>query len=219
MTDITVDACCLINLCAAGRILVPGPPPPAHSARRRRIQLPGRPWPAPSARREDQASTPVEGIEPLGLTLHVPENVRREALRLYQPDDDDPTKLVSVPLDLESLIRHGLIRACQLEGDVEEARFVQFARELDDGESACLAIAVERHWMLGTDDRIATRLALSLGVTVSTTEQLVKRWCDRSGASARDVTEVLLAIETFGHYVPRRTSPLRDWWWDHTKRS
>lgn len=219
MTDITVDACCLINLYAARRILVADQPPPTSSARYRRIQIPGRPPPAPSVRGEDEVSPPSQGLHPFGLTLRVPENVWRECFGVDKQDDDDLTKLVSAPLDLESLFRHGLFRACQLEGDAEAARFVQFARELDDGESACLAIAVERHWMLGTDDRIATRLALSLGVTVLTTEQLVKRWFDRSGASAGEITDILRAIETSGHYVPRKTSPLRDWWCEHTKRS
>ncbi len=201
MMDIAVDACCLINLKAAGRILSPGPPPSASSPRRRG--------------RRDLVSP--ERVHPLGLRLHVPENVRREALRLDQPDEDDPTRLVSVALDLESLIQQGIVNACQLEGVEELERFVQFATELDDGESACLAIAVQRNWILGTDDRIAARLALSLGVTVMTTEQLVKQWADRTEASKSDIAQVLRAIETFGHYVPRRVSPLRDWWLRHTR--
>ena len=198
MSDLAMDACCLINLRAAGRILIPGSP---HEAV----------VPSKKVRR----ATPPAGIHPLDLTLHVPDNVLREALRLDQPDPEDPTKLVSVPLDSDLLIKQGILLACKLESDEERERFVQFATELDDGEAACLAIAVERGWVLGSDDRIAARLALSLGVSVMTTEHLVKRWADLTNASPAEIREVLRNIQMFGHYTPRRVSPLRGWWLEH----
>jgi hypothetical protein len=198
MSDLAMDACCLINLRAAGCILVPGPSS--------QDVIP---------RRKGRAASPPSVTHPLDLMLHVPDNVLREALRLDQPDEDDPTKLVPIPLDLESLIAQGILHACKLEDDEERDRFVQFATELDDGEAACLAIAVQRGWVLGSDDRIAARLALSLGVNVMTTEQLVKRWAEPTDANPSEIGRVLRNIQTYGHYTPRRTSPLREWWLEH----
>ena len=202
MPDLAMDACCLINLRAAGRILIPGSSPePVEPSKKVR------------------GTTPSLARHPLDLTLHVPDNVLREALRLDQPDPEDSTKLVSVPLDSDSLIKQGILLTCTLESDEERGRFVRFAAELDDGEAACLAIAVERGWVLGSDDRIAARLALSLGVPVMTTEQLVKRWADLTKASPDAIGEVIRNIQTFGHYTPRRVSPLRGWWLGHASGS
>ena len=198
MSDLVLDACCLINLQAAGRILVPGSTPQVMMTRHR-----------------SQIGPPPGGLNGLNLKLHVPDIVQKEALRIDQPDMDDPTKLVSIPLDLKSLIDQGILHACELSSDEERDRFVRFATELDDGESACLAIALLRGWALGSDDRIAARLARSLGVTVMTTEQLVKRWAELTKASPTDLGGVLRNIQTFGHYTPRRVSPLRGWWLKH----
>jgi predicted nucleic acid-binding protein len=202
MSDLAMDACCLINLRAAGRILIPGSPPETV---------------VPS--KKVRAAASPAGIHPLDLTFHVPDNVLKEALRLDQPDPEDPTKIVSVPLDSDSLIKQGLLQACKLESDEERERFVQFATELDDGEAACLAIAVERGWVLGSDDKIAARIALSVGVSVMTTEHLVKRWTDLTNASPAEIGVVLQNIQTFGHYTPRRVSPLREWWLGHASKS
>jgi len=45
-----------------------------------------------------------------------------------------------------------------------------------------------------------------------TTEQLLKRWAGMTGADPKDVAEVIMSIEIFGHSMPRRVSPSRDWW-------
>jgi len=161
MKDVAVDACCLINLLAAGSIL-PAPPPPA-------------------ARRK--ASKPKRASHALEATLHVPAAVAQETYYLLQPDKDDQQKLVKVPVDLEPHFERGVLMECDVAGAEETDLFVQFASRLDDGEAACLAIAKSRGWTLATDDRPATNLAGQVGAPVVTTAQLIspRRSSSQSG--------------------------------------
>jgi predicted nucleic acid-binding protein len=65
-------------------------------------------------------------------------------------------------------------------GDEEELRLFQsLPRRLHHGEASCLAIARHRNWAFLSDDKLARKLARSLGIVVSGTlgvlAQAVKR--------------------------------------------
>lgn len=195
MKDLAVDACCLINLLAAGAIL----PPPAVSMGK-----------GMAARRTPSAS-PLEAI------LHVPAVVARESLYLLRPDDDQ-TKLVKSPIDLTPYFAQGVLCECEIEGEVETGLFVQYATILDDGEAACLAIARQRGWTLATDDRPAAALAGRANVPVVSTAQLVKHWAKRANASKQQVAAVLANIRRFAKFVPRPNSPEASWWFSHHRQ-
>jgi len=185
--DVAVDACCLINLLAGGRILCPGSEPSEAAAARNLA---------------------------MGLTLHVPTQVIEESLYLLEPDDEDPGKLVKAPVDLAPYVRAGLLDPCHVETREEIDLFVQLATTLDDGEAACLAIAKIRGWMLATDDRPAGKLANRLGVEVITTPGLLRLWAERTEASRHEVATVLRSIQTFARFIPRHDSPDYAWWID-----
>ena len=134
MTDVAVDACCLINLLAADCIF---------------------PQTAPRKNMPKGLLHPHE-VASLGLVLHVPTGVANESLYVLKPDRDDPTKLIKSPLDLEPYFNDGILQRCDIEGDDETAYFVGYASKLDDGEAACVALAKNRGWWIATDDRPAT---------------------------------------------------------------
>ena len=193
MTDVAVDACCLINLLAADCVL---------------------PQPALRTKKSKGPLQPHE-VASLGLILHVPPGVANESLYVLKPDQDDPAKLLKSPIDLEPYFSGGILQRCDIEGEVETAFFVGFASKLDDGEAACVALAKNRGWRLASDDRPATALAIQQGVTVLTTAELLKRWATVSKATKKEVAAALANIQRFAKFVPRLNSPESDWWLSH----
>lgn len=195
MRDVALDACCLINLCAAGRVLgkeSSSGGPPRH----------GRTGAGASPK-------PISGI---GLSLHVPSKVADETLYILQPDPEDPGRLVKCPIDLDYHAAAGLLHKCDLENREEIELFVQMAAQLGDGEAACFAIAAKRGWALATDDRRARRFAAESGLAVITTPELVKLWAENTQASDEEIAEVLQNIQRFAYFTPRASSPEYAWW-------
>lgn len=193
MKDVAVDACCLINLLAAGSIL---PAPPSSATRR-------------------NASRARRGPHALEVTLHVPTAVARETYYLLQPDKQDRRKLVKMPLDLGPYFKGGVLMESDVEGEEETDLFVQFAARLDDGEAACLAIARNRGWTLATDDRPATKLAGQVGVPVLTTAQLVADWAEGAKADKAEIATALSNIRILAKFAPRPNSSGASWWYAH----
>jgi predicted nucleic acid-binding protein len=202
MQDVVLDACCVINLYAAEKILqaeAPRSPSP-----RRRIVIPG--------------SSPKPKKLALDYNLHLPAKVKEEARYILQPDEEDKSKLVKTDIDLEPIITTGLLHECDLEGEEEAELFVQMATKLDDGEAVCFALAKSRGWVLATDERPTENLAKKHSVTIITTPELVKQWADKTKASEEEVARVLWNIQTYAHYFPRKTLPLHSWWMDLVKK-
>jgi hypothetical protein len=193
MKDVAIDACCLINLLATGTIF---PAPPFSNAK-------------------GKTSTPSGATLSLNRTLHVPTAVASEALFLLHPDDDDKSKLVKAPIDLTPHCDAGVLHPCDVQDGEETNLFVQFATRLDDGEAACLAIAKNRGWAIGTDDRLATILAGQFSVSTVSTAELVKEWAKISKAKKAQITHSLLNIQRFAKFIPRQNSPEAGWWYSH----
>lgn len=198
--DLVIDACCLINLYAAEKILAPAPPPKSPRPRRKPI-LP--------------ESVKVAKPKPaLAFNLHVPARVIQETLYIRKPDEEDETKLVEAFIDLSPSLNKGLLHPCDLQDQAEIDLFIQLARTLDDGEAVSMAIAKTRGWGLASDDRKARRLAGQLGVHVLTTPELVKAWAQNTSATATDLAQVLQNIQAFARFMPHKTMPLHQWWVD-----
>lgn len=193
MQDVAVDACCLINLLAADCVL---------------------PKPVAQKKRSKDSAVPHKS-HPLGMALHVPDIVAAESLYILQPDRDDPAKLLKSPIDLEPYFDSGTLSRCEIEAGDETALFVGYASKLDDGEAACVAIAKNRSWLLATDDRPATRLAVQAGVTVVTTSELLKQWAANTKARKADIITALGNIQRFAKFVPRPNSSEAAWWLSH----
>lgn len=185
MSDVVIDACCLLNLIAAGNIL-------------------------PKIEAADSASAGFPH------TLNVPDIVAGEALYVYEPDEDEPEKLVKRHLDIRGMIDACIVQGCTLRSGEESELFVRLAVRLDDGEAACLAIAKSRSWTLATDDRVARRLCGELDVSTLSTAELVKCWAEESNASDEEVGISLSNIQRFARFLPRNGSPESEWWFNHT---
>lgn len=142
----------------------------------------------------------------------VSEQVQGEALSIRKVDDDDSTRLVPKEIDLGDAITTGLIHPCHVDGQDELDSFIQFARNLDDGEASCLAIAKSRGWTVASDDRKARRIASENNIALVSTPELIREWVGVTSASELAVAEVLRLIERFARFRPRRTDPLHDWW-------
>ena len=131
------------------------------------------------------------------LNLHVPSKVTAETLYIMQPDNEEQTKLVKQPVDLQGYMAAGLLVPCDFQEQAEVELFVQMAAQLGDGEAACFAIAKQRGWALATDDRRARRLAAESSLAVVTTPELVKLWAGNTKASDEEIVAVLQNIQRF----------------------
>ena len=123
MQDVVLDACCVINLYAAGKILTGEAPRSKPS--RQNLRLSSR------ALHAKKLS--------LDYTLHLPAKVKDEARYILQPDAEDESKLVKTEIDLGPIIEAGFLHKCDLQGEDETDLFVQIATKLDDGEAVCFA--------------------------------------------------------------------------------
>ncbi|MBN1909338.1 MAG: hypothetical protein JW818_06340 [Pirellulales bacterium] len=137
-----------------------------------------------------------------------------ETLYILQPDQEDASKLVKVPIDLGRYTAAGLLHECDFDGHQEIELFVHMAAQIGDGEAACLAISAKRGWTLATDDRRARRFAAESGVTVITTPELVKLWAEKTQASDEEIVMVLRNIQRFAYFTPRQNAPEYAWWTD-----
>ncbi|GAC1314095.1 MAG: hypothetical protein NVSMB14_14830 [Isosphaeraceae bacterium] len=188
MRDVVVDTCCLINLWAVRASLLPLP-----------IEHPSK-------------KSPSRATLVLDMTLHIVSNVQTEGLYVYKSDEEDSARLVKDPIVLSPYFQAGLLSSCDLNNDSEKADYVRFATQLDDGESAALAIAKHRGWTLATDDRPASRLASQFHVPVLSTPAILKDWACRSGASVEEIATVLSNIKKFANYIPNPKIAEVGWW-------
>jgi predicted nucleic acid-binding protein len=202
MQDVVLDACCVINLYAAGKFF---------SGEALRSNPPLR-------RVAGLASLHQAKKLAIDFKLHLPGKVKEETRYILQPDVEDESKLVKTDIDLDPIVRAGILHECNLEGEEETELFVQMATKLDDGEAVCFAIAKNRGWLLATDERPTENLAKKHGVSIITTPELVKHWADKIKASENDVAKVLWNIQTYAHYFPRKSLPMHSWWVDLVKK-
>ena len=151
-------------------------------------------------------------LQAMAGVFHVPRIVVEECLYVCRPHEEDERKTAREEIDLSPAVDDRLVQLCDLRGPEENALFVRFAADLDDGEAACLAIARARTWTVATDDRKAQRLARESGIAVVTTPELIKRWADARSISDAEVGRVLQRIRDFARFVPRRGSALHEWW-------
>ena len=125
---------------------------------------------------------------------------------------EEPGTTISV--DLSSLIEAGLLLVVRLEGPGEQARFVELAADLDDGEAMTGAMAINRGFAIAIDDRKARRV---LGekdseLRLLSTLGLLHLWS--AAAPDQEVGRALEAMRYGARYVPGNRDPLYGWWRD-----
>jgi predicted nucleic acid-binding protein len=133
--------------------------------------------------------------------------VRQAAVEvLYLHDVIDGAR-VRQPVDLAGLEIDDL-RSSEL------ADFVAFARGVDDGEAATLAVAKGRSFVAVTDD-LAARKAVGRtapSLEVIGTAAAMRHFAETNGVTKEDAGNRLLAIEQRARFAPRADDPDRSWW-------
>ena len=116
--------------------------------------------------------------------------------------------------ELEAAIAQGLLVVVDFESEEEEITYINYAVDLDDGESATGAIAVCRGWAIATDDKGAKSFFAREvpNLQVVSTLEMVKHWSETVELELSALRDVLLSIRVKGRYMPRKNHPLRDWW-------
>jgi hypothetical protein len=134
---------------------------------------------------------------------------RGEALWLAVPDSEERE-----PVDLEPLIRGGVLTEEALHGPEEEALFIEFGVSLADGEAEAAAIALSRGYTFATDDRKARRAVTERhpAVRLSATLGLLHEWQLEAQPSDSEMADALRRIAQRATYRPRRLGPLYEWW-------
>jgi hypothetical protein len=133
-----------------------------------------------------------------------------EVLFVYRAGEPEPIR-EAVDLDLHEA--EGRIRRIWV-APSEVALHVRFASRMDDGEAACLAVAVARGLPLAGDDRALARVIGDEALVVQrvTTPELLRSWAAATAAGADRVSNLLRNVEVFGHYRPPASDPLFPWW-------
>ena len=144
-----------------------------------------------------------------GVTFAMERTAAGEVLFLAPADEGGARERI----DVVGTAERGDLRLVDLTPS-EQSTFVDFARDVDDGEAATLAVATHRGWAVATDDQKARRLARASEppVEVVTTSALLRAWARASGEPAERVSDVLHRVESRARSIPRRTDPYRDWW-------
>jgi hypothetical protein len=113
-----------------------------------------------------------------------------------------------------ALARRDLLTILPITSEREQAAFVRFALDLDDGEASVCALATVHGGGVATDDRKALRILEQVApeIPVLQTPELVYEWASRSRAPTEEIRAVLGSIRTRGRFHPRREAPHADWW-------
>jgi len=148
-----------------------------------------------------------------GVEVLVAERVRKESLKVGHGRADDVSAEPEL-VNLAPFIESGILQFARLNGNAEFTAFVRLARDLDDGEAECGAIAMCRGWRVATDDKKARRVfaGLAPAVTGVRTSEMIRVWVERAGAAADVVRDALRDIRVRARFEPPPTDPLWQWW-------
>jgi hypothetical protein len=148
-----------------------------------------------------------------GLTWHLPTAVQGEVLYHRHHDPAHQGKTINLPVDLSGMISSGLFTDCTPQTRKEMNQFTHYATVFrSDGEAMCLAVALERQWVVATDDRKAIRVARQAGLTVVCCPELVKTWADATGPNQAALSKVLQNIQVLAQFKPNASMPAYKWW-------
>ena len=97
------------------------------------------------------ASTFLESIlKTLPLKFYIVEHVKNESLYIRKPDESE-RGFDYEPINLDQYYKSNLLKVVSLETESEKNLFINLADQLDDGEAATFAIAINRKMQVITD--------------------------------------------------------------------
>jgi predicted nucleic acid-binding protein len=141
----------------------------------------------------------------------IADRVQAEALYVRRggsADDANERELV----DTAVLVAAQVLTVVSLSPEEMNA-FVLFAAEVDDGEAATAALALNCGYDVVTDDGKALRLLRAHVSYVHhySTLEVLKLWADRNKVDAAELHAVLVAVRDRANFLPPRRDPLRAW--------
>ncbi len=152
-------------------------------------------------------------LRDLLFQFYIVEQVKNESLYIRKPDDSD-RGFDYEPTMLDRYLNSDLLKVVKLETDDEKVLFLNLADQLDDGEAATLAIAINRNMTVITDDKKAIRILRRDFPTIdySTTLDIVKEWSERILIGNIDLKKVLNNILIHANYLQSGKHHLFSWW-------
>lgn len=137
--------------------------------------------------------------------------VEEEALTVYDGPPGN-VRAEETEVELAPLVESGIIEITSLRPG-EQSTFLQFARSLDDGEARTLAIAANRDWAIGTDDKRALKVCRQkTDCRPVTTPEFMRHWAESTGPPQEETEQALRDIYARAVYVPGSFHPEYEWW-------
>jgi predicted nucleic acid-binding protein len=94
--------------------------------------------------------------------------------------------------------------------------YIELAAVVDDGEAATIAIAIQRHMDLDTDDRRARRLCQERHLAEPLrTVSLLRAYADAAELGDDQIEQLVTSIRERASFQPPRSDPELKWWTDH----
>jgi predicted nucleic acid-binding protein len=139
--------------------------------------------------------------------------VRNESIYLRAADPSAPPEEVK----LDGLVESGCLKVLGLSGNPEDALYIDYAGQLDDGEAMSLALAQSRGLFMATDDRKARRLfteEVEDSRRLLSTAGILRSWSEKVGLERVELKKMLLDVSRRGRFFPQSGDPNFTWWSD-----
>jgi predicted nucleic acid-binding protein len=131
--------------------------------------------------------------------LYVPNQVYEEILDGLEEGDGFYTAIED---QIYPLAEKGWMELVSMSDDEEFRIFQSLPRRLHHGEASCLAIARHRGWALLSDDKLARRLAKSMGIMVSGTLGVLTRAVRGQFLTVEEADKLLRDMVARGYRSP-----------------
>jgi hypothetical protein len=138
---------------------------------------------------------------------------KKEALSIYTGPEQD-VRQSKVGIELQPFVNAGLLKIVDIASKAEIELQVNLEAKLDPGEAISGAIAINRNWAIGVDEKKARNLFSREAAHIQQlyTLELVKHWIDTQNPSPETILIALKNIRYRAIYKPGRNHPLYDWW-------
>ena len=137
--------------------------------------------------------------------------VKNESVFLRSEDANAPL----AEMNLDPFLKSWCLHVLRLSSTHEEALYVDYAAQLDDGEAMSLALVHSRGLLLATDDRKARRLFLEEvgdAARLLSTAAIFRDWSNRAGVVGRKLRDALIQVTLRGRFLPRADDRDYGWW-------
>ncbi len=154
----------------------------------------------------------LDNLRVLPHTWFICTAVEGESEKTREYDDNHVPQ--EQPMLLQPFVDSGLLHSVGPDSEAEQADFLVFAQELEDGEAQALALAKHRGFVLLTDDKKARKIAErdDVGVATVSTVDVLREWIVLAEIERPDVRNVLGRIRELAHFMPPKNTADLEWW-------